>query len=60
MEVFFIFKVVLLSAIISTAIKLLAPYVNLHPSASLAIAIVLSPAVILGIVLWQRFVKANS
>lgn len=60
MELVFIIKVVLLSAIISTSIKLLAPYVDLNPSASLAIAMVLTPAVIVGIVLWRRFLNANS
>ncbi|MFW6315680.1 MAG: hypothetical protein ACOC1Z_01110 [Cyanobacteriota bacterium] len=59
MEVAFILKVFLLSAIISTFIKLLAPYFELNPSGSLAIAIVFMPAVILGMVLWRRFLQAE-
>lgn len=60
MELIFILKVVLLSAIISISIKLLAPYVELNPSGSLAIAMVFTPAVILGMILWRRFSNANS
>ncbi|PSO49553.1 MAG: hypothetical protein BRC33_06440 [Cyanobacteria bacterium SW_9_44_58] len=55
----FILKVFVLSAMISVLIKLLAPYVEINPSALLAIGMVLTPSVILGIVLGQRFLQSQ-
>ena len=60
MKLAFILKVLLFSAIISIAIKWFAPYVELEPSPILAISIVFTPTVILGMVLGRRFFKANS
>jgi len=60
MEVAFILKVFLVSTVISVLIKLLAPYVELSPSGWLAISMVLTPTVILGVVLGQRFLQSKS
>lgn len=60
MKALFILKVFLFSTVISILIKFLAPYVTISPSAWLAIAIVSTPTVILGILLWQRFLQFES
>lgn len=60
MEIAFILKVILFSSVISVLIKFMAPYVELDPSGLLAIAIVLTPSIILGVVLGQRFLQSQS
>lgn len=60
MEVAFILKVFLFSAVISVVIKSVAPYVEINSSAALAIGMVLTPAVVLGMLLWQRFLQSES
>lgn len=59
-EVTFVVKIFLFSTVISVFIKSLAPYVEISPSAWLAVAIVVAPAMILGIILWQRFLQSKS
>ncbi len=60
MKATFIVKVFLLSAGISSVIKLVAPYVEVSPSAGLAMTMVLMPVVILGIILGRRFLAWES
>lgn len=60
MEIGFILKVFVFSAMISVLIKSLAPYVEINPSALLAISMVVTPSVILGVVLGRRFLQSQS
>lgn len=60
MEIGFILKVFVFSAIISVLIKSLSPYVEINPSALLAISMVVTPSVILGVVLGRRFLQSQS
>ncbi|WP_041596144.1 hypothetical protein [Halothece sp. PCC 7418] len=60
MKIAFILKVFLFSTIVSVLIKLLAPYVEVQPLAWLALIIVFTPIVSLGILLWQRFLQFES
>jgi len=60
MKAAFILKVFLFSTLISVVIKSLAPYVSISASSGLAISIVLTPPLVLGIVFWRRFLKAKS
>ena len=57
MKTAFILKVFLFSAIVSSVIKLVAPYVEINPSGWAAISMVFAPIVILGIVLWRRILQ---
>jgi len=52
MKIAFILKVFLFSTVVSVLIKLIAPYVESQPVGWLAISIVFTPIVALGIVLW--------
>lgn len=60
MEINLILKVFLLSTLISILIKFSGLYINLNPSGILAICIVITPTIILGVVLWRRFLKSES
>jgi len=59
MEAKFVIKVILLSSLISVVIKLLSPIIEISPSNALAITIVLTPTVVLGIILWRRFLQSE-
>ncbi len=54
----FIIKVIALSAVISFLIKILAPFLEIQPYNGLAIMIVLTPSIVLGAVLFRRFVQS--
>lgn len=60
MKFAFVIKVLLFSALISVTIKSLAPYVSISASSGLAISIVLTPPLVLGIVFWRRFLQSES
>ncbi|MDR9402116.1 MAG: hypothetical protein RI580_01630 [Halothece sp. Uz-M2-17] len=60
MKIIFILKVFLFSTFISVIIKLIAPYIEVQPLGWLALTIVFTPIVSLGVFLWQRFLQFES
>jgi hypothetical protein len=50
----FILKILLVSAVISAAIKYLAPFLSIAPTPINALLLVLSPTILTGLVLWRR------
>jgi hypothetical protein len=50
----FIFKVIVLSALISVAIKVAGPFISLPATPAVALTLVLSPTVLMSLILFWR------